>query len=382
MSVQRYLTPSGQVRYRARVKSHGREVARRTFTRKRDAQAWEEDQKRRLRMGEWIDPRRGRVPLDQVAEDWLLSRQAVKRNTRVTERHSWEKHIKPRFGSAPVASITSSEVASWVGGLLSSGLAPSTASRHLSALRGLLAFAVDDGRITVNVAAKVKPPTAGRTRREAEYLTVPEIEELARACHRVKGGPDYADVVRVLAFAGLRWGELAGLQVGDVVSVPGPGLRLQRTVIAHNKRGNLLVDSVKNHKARTVPLVEALVPIVESWSAGKGSDDWLFRSPGGGPLSHANWKRSVRWSEAVAAIGKPKLRVHDLRHTCASIWLGAGADPKVVQRILGHASATMTMDLYGHLIDHNLWEAAKKVGGISGAFSPDQRSPETEEGSA
>ena len=55
-------------------------------------------------------------------------------------------------------------------------------------------------------------------------------------------------------------------------------------------------------------------------------------------------------------------------HTCASVWLGAGADPKVVQRILGHASAAMTMDLYGHLIDQNLWDAAAKVGGISEAF--------------
>ena len=59
--------------------------------------------------------------------------------------------------------------------------------------------------------------------------------------------------------------------------------------------------------------------------------------------------------------------MHDLRHTCASVWLGAGADPKVVQRILGHASAAMTMDLYGHLIDQNLWDAAARIGGTTGA---------------
>ena len=56
----------------------------------------------------------------------------------------------------------------------------------------------------------------------------------------------------------------------------------------------------------------------------------------------------------MAAIGRPTSRVHDLRHTCAALWLGAGADPKVVQRILGQASAAMTMDLYGHPIDQNL----------------------------
>lgn len=59
MSVQRYTTASGKVRYRARVKSHGREVATRVFERKSDAVAWEQDQSRRLRTGEWFDPRRG-----------------------------------------------------------------------------------------------------------------------------------------------------------------------------------------------------------------------------------------------------------------------------------------------------------------------------------
>ena len=70
MGVQRYTLPSGAVRYRARVKSHGRYVATRVFERKADAVAWEQDQRRRLRLGEWIDPRRGQVPLSLVAADW------------------------------------------------------------------------------------------------------------------------------------------------------------------------------------------------------------------------------------------------------------------------------------------------------------------------
>ena len=79
-----------------------------------------------------------------------------------------------------------------------------------------------------------------------------------------------------------------------------------------------------------------------------------------------------------ATIGRPELRVHDLRHTAASAWLGAGADPKVVQRVLGHASAAMTMDLYGHLIDRNLWDAADRFGGTTGASSDE--GPEDERG--
>lgn len=368
MSVQRTVR-NGQVRYRARVKHHGREVATQSFERKRDAEAWEQEQRRKLRVGEWFDPRRGRVALDVVAEDWFESRASLKRNTRIADRVAWEQHIKPKFGRVPVASITSADVASWTGRLVANGCRPTTASRYLAAFRSLLAFAVQDGRVAVNVAASVKAPTAGRVRREGEFLTVDELDELAQACTGA-----YAPLVRVLGLSGLRWGELAGLQVGDRVHLPGPGLRLQRAVMASSNRGDLFTDTLKNKRSRTVPLVESLVPLVDDWSIDKDSDEWLFHAPRGGPLSESNWKRSVGWSEATKVIGKPRLRVHDLRHTCASVWLGAGADPKVVQRILGHASAAMTMDLYGHLIDQNLWDAAMRVGEL---MAPEEEGEES-----
>jgi integrase len=365
MGVQRYTLLSGAVRYRARVKSHGREVATRVFERKADAVAWEQDQRRRLRLGEWIDPRRGQVPLSDVAADWLSSRSSVKRRTRESDESAWRNHIRPRFGNWPIASITAAEVSAWVGGLVARGLAPSTAMRVLATLRSILAFAVADGRVQHNVAALARKPTSGRARREGQALTLDELHALTAACT----GP-YRDVVLVLALAGMRWGEVAGLQVGDRVSVPGPGLRLSRAVLASKGGGSLYVDTLKNNRARTVPLVPELVPIVDRWSVGKASDAWLFAAPGGGPLRESNWKRSVGWRTAKTVAGVPGVRVHDLRHTAASLWLAAGADPKVVQRVLGHATATMTMDLYGHLVDANLWQAARLVGGTMGASEP------------
>ena len=185
-------------------------------------------------------------------------------------------------------------------------------------------------------------------------------------------------MVSVLALAGLRWGELAGLQVGDRVSVPGPGLRLSRAVLASGGGGALYVDTLKNNRARTVPLVNELVPIVDRWSAGKRPDAWLFDAPGGGPVRESNWKRSVGWLAAKAAAGVPTLRVHDLRHTAASLWLGVGADPKVVQRMMGHATAAMTMDLYGHMVDASLWQAARLVGGTTGASEPTETGVRTD----
>jgi len=367
MGVQRYTLPSGAVRYRARVKSQGREVAARVFERKADAVAWEQDQRSRLRLGEWVDPRRGRVPLSAVAADWLSSRSSVKRRTRESDEAAWRNYIQPRFGNWPVASITAAEVSAWLGGLVARGLAPSTATRALATLRSILAFAVADGRLQQNVAAAVRRPTSSRARREGHALTMAELHSLTAAC---KGR--YRELVLVLGLTGLRWGELAGLHVADRVSVPGPGLRLTRTVLASGGGGALYVDTLKNSRARTVPLVDDLVPIVDRWSAGKPPGAWLFDAPAGGPLRESNWKRSVGWRAATAAIGVPSLRVHDLRHTAASLWLGAGADPKVVQRVLGHAAASMTMDLYGHMIDANLWRAAQLIGGISGASGPSE----------
>lgn len=362
MSVQRYTTTSDKVRYRARVKSHGREVATRVFERKSDAVAWEQDQSRRLRTGEWFDPRRGRVPVDQVAAEWLASRSTMKQRTRESDAAAWRNYIEPRFGRWPVASVTAGEVMGWVGALLTEGKAPATAARALATFRSILGYAVADGRTHVNVAASVKAPRSGLTRREGHALTYTELHDLVELCR----GPG-ADVVLVLGLAGLRWGEVAGVRVGDLVSVPGRGLRLQRAVLASGGGGALFVDTLKGRRARTVPLVADLVPVIDRWAAGKVAGEWLFPAPGGGAMRESNWKRSVGWSAAVKRLGYPTLRVHDLRHTAASIWLGQGADPKVVQAVLGHATAAMTMDLYGHLVASNLWDAAQRIGGTTGA---------------
>jgi len=213
--------------------------------------------------------------------------------------------------AAPAAPrlITAAEVSSWVGSLVARGLAPSTATRALATLRSILAFALADGRVQHNVAAAARKPTSGRARPEGQALTVDELLALLEACKSC-----YRDVVPVLALAGLRWGELAGLQVGDRVSVPGPGLRLRRTVLASGGGGALYVDTLKTNRGRTVPLVVDLVPIVDRWSLGKAPDAWLFEAPRGGPLRESNWKRSVGWSAATATVGLRGFRVHDLRH--------------------------------------------------------------------
>ena len=362
MSVQKIATKAG-THYRARVKSHGQEVAARTFERRADAVAWEQDQSRMLRHGEWIDPRRGKVTLAVVAEGWFLTRGGVKRRTRETDMLTWTNYIAPRFAKRVLVSITSAQISEWAAELVTAGKSPATAKRALSTLRSILDHAVADERVVRNAAATAKVPI-GRASREGQALTEQEVFDLAEACR----GP-YGELVVVLAYTGLRWGELAGLQVGDRIAVPGDGLRVQRAVLAGGGAGELFVDALKSYRSRTVPLAGPAAAIVAEWGRDRHPHEWLFATSTGTALREGNWKRQVRWSAAKETIGRPTIRVHDLRHTAASIWLGSGADPKVVQRVLGHASATMTMDLYGHLIDTNLWDSAKRVGGVSGAFS-------------
>ena len=94
--------------------------------------------------------------------------------------------------------------------------------------------------------------------------------------------------------------------------------------------------------------------------ADPGPEGLLFPAPEGGFLRLENFRRRV-WTPATVAAGVAPLRVHDLRHTCASLAIAAGADVKVLQRMLGHASAALTLDRYGHLLPGQAQSVADRL---------------------
>ena len=116
----------------------------------------------------------------------------------------------------------------------------------------------------------------------------------------------------------------------------------------------------KTHEERTVVLpslvTDELGPVLD----GKGDDDLVFTAPRGGPLRGHNFRKRV-FSPAAASIGKPDLVPHDLRDTAASLAISAGASIKAVQRMLGHASAAMTLDVYGSLYEEDLEDLADRI---------------------
>lgn len=353
MSIGKYKTSKG-TRYRVWIYSHGRVVATDTFDRKRDAENWEREKYRELRQDDWIDPRRGKIPLRDVADAWMRSRAGLKKTTRDTDEGNWRRHVEPEFGDRPIVSITEADVLDWMGEMASGReLAPTTITQALACLRGILKYAVADRRIRRNVAEGLKPSKRGR-KRPARFLTDDDLHQLADAA-----GEAGRDVVLALGLTGLRWSELVALQAGDLTEVPGIGVRIERATTT-GQDGKLVTDEVKNYQARTVPLVEELHVIAERLAEGKPRGELLFTSPTGRPLREGNWRRAIGWNKLIKRLDLAPLRIHDLRHTAASMWIAKGADVKVVQRILGHKSATMTLDLYGHLWDTSLWDAAKR----------------------
>ncbi|MBA2531139.1 MAG: site-specific integrase, partial [Nocardioidaceae bacterium] len=117
--------------------------------------------------------------------------------------------------------------------------------------------------------------------------------------------------------------------------------------------GQVVWGSPKTHASRDVPVPRFLRDELTVQMAGKGPDDLVFCSPDGSVLRNGNFRRRY-WDRAVRAAGADGLTPHDLRHTAASLAIGAGANVKAVQRMLGHKSAAMTLDVYGGLFDDTL----------------------------
>jgi integrase len=161
-----------------------------------------------------------------------------------------------------------------------------------------------------------------------------------------------------MAYTGLRWGEVSALRVRDV-DLARRRLDVRRAFT--EVEGRLVEGTAKSHQQRSVPLprfiCQEIIPLV----ADRAPDALVFTSPRGAALRNRNFRRNV-FEPAVAKVGLDGLTPHGLRHTAASMFIAQGTPPKVVQTILGHASITMTLDLYGHLYPDAADEWSQRLG--------------------
>ena len=331
-----------RARYRdARGKEHSRH-----FTRKIDAQHWIDSVTTSVRTGNYVDPKDSRIRFGDWAPRWLATKVNLKATTRATYENLLHNHVLPDWQHVALADIAHESVAAWVAELQQRGLSASTIRQIHRVFSLALELAVYDGRLARNPSTGVPLPRAAQV--EHVYLTHADVDALA-----TEAG-DYRLVVLFLAYTGVRFGELAALRLSHL------DLLRRRATIAEavaEVHGKAVFSTPKNHQTRRVPIPRFLVDELAASVAGRPPDDFVFTAPQGGVLRLRNFRR-VGFERAATAAGLTGITPHSLRHTAASLAIAAGANVKVVQTMLGHKSATMTLDLYGHLFEDQLDEVA------------------------
>jgi integrase len=291
--------------------------------------------------GAYVDPAAGKVPFVEWAERWYNTTAALRHTTRRDYRKLLDQQVLPAFGGDSLAGIDALAVREWVAGLIAGGLSARRARKAHAVLSQVLASAVEGGRLTRNVAAGMKLPKVQRT--EMHFLDAGQVEDLAEAID-----PRYATLIRFAAYSGLRPSELTALKLGRLNVLRGTARVVEA---APEIDGRLHWGGVKTHEARTVRLPRSICEELGAYLGGRPSDPeaLVFRAPLGGPLRPHTWVKSF-FKPALRAAGLPEgLRLYDLRHTCASLLIAQGASVKAVQAQLGHATASITLDTYGHL---------------------------------
>jgi integrase len=295
----------------------------------------------------------GNMTVGEYLDRWLNDSM---RNT--VRRRTWERyeqfvrvHLTPGLGKIKVAKLTPAHVRGLYRDRLDSGLAPRTVLHIHRAFSKALKQAVADGLIPRNPAAPVKSPQP----RQEEIR--PLNREQVRALFEAASG-DRLEALYVLAVtAGLRRGELQGLKWDDLDLEAGM-LQVRRTL--SEPKGGYIFEAPKSGKGRSVRLTRKATAALREHrkrqleermqKAGLWQEQGLvFPSGVGTPLWGGNLNRTFK--STLRRAGLPKsTRFHNLRHTCATLLLKQGVNPKFVQELLGHADISLTLNVYSHVL--------------------------------
>jgi integrase len=348
-SVTAYSTEAGR-RYKVRYRDPDRRSREKNgFTRRKDAEDYLANITVSTNRGEFVDPKSARATVQILGEEWLANQTHLKPSAFRSIETAWRIHVGPVWGGRRVGEILHSEVQQWLTTFTTafeSPRSPTVILRAYGVLAAILDVAVRDRRISSNPARGVRLPR--RLKKKRNYLTASQVELLAAYAGR------HSTLVYLLAYTGIRWGEAVGLRVGTV-DIQRRRMQIQENAVMIGSR--IVVGTPKTHENRSVPFPGFLVEPLELSCRGKSTDQLVF----GSGVVHLNTPKSGQgwfWS-AVQKSRKvddtfPAITPHDLRHTAASLAISAGANPKAVQRMLGHASAAMTLDTYADLFEDDL----------------------------
>ncbi len=311
-----------------------------TFTTRVKADRWLASKRADLDRGQVVDDRAGMQALEAWWPGYFAGTARLKQSTRVAYETAWRLRVRPRFGSVPVRRIRASHVEDWLADLHEQGVSSSKAIEAYGVLNRVLNRAVRDQALPANPCGQRSMPLPRRPLVQRPVLSPVEVEALAAAMARSDNGT----LVRLLAYGGLRIGEALALQCGDLDPASGT-LRIERS--AHEIAGVVQIGPTKTYSGRTITLPSSLAEELVDVAAGRGEGELLFPNRLGGPRRYQAFRRDA-WDPAARRAGVV-VKPHDLRATCASLLVDAGASVKDVQAHLGHADVTTTLGLYARV---------------------------------
>lgn len=327
--------------WRARYRDEAGKEHASHFNRKVDAQRWLDEVTADVLTGRYVDPKAGRITFSSWVKDWS-TRQVW---TAGTATAAAQATSAVTFSSVPISKITSVHVQRWIKDMIDKGLAPTTIRMRFSYVHMALRAAVTEKKIAEDPAANIRLP---RTPRRDQAMIIPTSDQVRAV---IEAAPEHFELfIALCAFAGLRLGEVAGLQVGDVDFL-GRTLKIARQVQG-NTLNNVEVCEPKSGSARAVPIADELVTMISAHMTRVGvlehdGAQWLFTPDGEHLMNRAAAGRM--WAKSMKEAGVSGFTLHSLRHFHASALIAAGCDVVTVQRALGHASASITLDVYSHL---------------------------------
>lgn len=337
---------------------------------KKEAQAYLNRILREQDLGTFVEP--SKMTLDEYLDSWLATAasQRVRKRTFTSYGEILASYVRPYLGSRQLGALTPLEIQSAYTKLQERGLSARTVRYAHSVLRSALEQAVKWRLLAHNPVQNVDLPRQTRTE-----FTALSPEQARRFLADASESP-YGVLFEILLVTGLRPGEALGLKWSDVDLDVGR-VKVQRVLVRGRQRNQSLLgwwfEEPKTPRARrTVPIPASTVQALRTHRRRQlehrlarrtGYEDLglVFCADDGQPLRHRDVVRYY-FKPLLQKAGLPETtRLYDLRHSCATLLLSAGENPKVVSERLGHASITLTLDTYSHVLPDMQEGAAAKL---------------------
>jgi integrase len=331
--------------------------APRTYAAQVDAQGWLAAQRRKIDLGTWgAVERSDAVTLRAYSARWIEQRQLRPRTHQLYESMV-ARLILPELGDAKLVALTPAQIRQWHNGL---GMQHPTRNAHAYALlHAICATAVQDEVLDAN-PCRIRAAMQTKRRRDVDILTPAQVDKLA-----TKMPSALRASVIMAAWCGLRWGETSELRRKDVSDDCGL-LRIRRAVTY--RAGKFYVGEPKTAAGvRDVAVPPHIRPTLKAHlgnHVGRAGDSLLFGDDTGTHLRADRYR--VHWEKARAAIGKPHLRVHDLRHVGAVLAAQSGATTAELMHRLGHTTPAMALK-YQHVAEGRDAEIAVRLSKLASA---------------